>query len=117
MSENLFAEIIKQNVSEEAWNWIKERSALLAKDANAIQLNVAFTAVPRKVGKKMIEIPPEQARKIDGLLPGFSIQGWTTDRLSRIWLLMNLNSADKDNYIRMIENLFKAAEMNELVAL
>src|SRR5436853_6418727 len=30
---------------------------------------------------------------------------------------MNLSSADKDNYIRIIEHLFKAAEMNELVAL
>jgi hypothetical protein len=117
MIENLFAEIIKQNVSEDAWNWIKERSALLYKDANATQLNVTFTAMPRKIGKKVIEISTEHARKINAFLPGFSIQGWTTDRLSRVWLLMNLNGADKDNYIRMIENLFKAAEMNELVAL
>src|SRR3954447_22727600 len=117
MIENLFAEIIKQNVSEDAWNWVKERSALLNKDANATQLNVAFTAVSRKMEKKILEISPEQSKKIAALLPGFSIGGWTTDRLSRVWLLINLTSAAKENYIRMIEEFFKAAEMNELVAL
>jgi len=117
MIEDLFEEIIKQNVSEDAWNWIEERSALLNNDANATQLNIAFTAVPRKTGKKMIEISTEEASEIDAILPGFSILGWTIERLSRVWLLMNLSSADKDNYIRLIENLFKAAEMNELVAL
>src|SRR6476659_827749 len=112
MIEDLFEEIIKQNVSEDAWNWIEERSALLNEDANATQLNIAFTAVPRKTGKKMIEISTEEANEIDAILPGFSMLGWTIERLSRVWLLMNLSSADKDNYIRLIENLFKAAEMN-----
>ncbi len=117
MIERLFAEIIKQNASDDAWNWIKEKSLLLNNDANATQLNFAFTAVPRKMGKKIIEITADQEKNIDALLPGFSIHEWTIDRLSRVWLLMNLNSADKDNYIRIIENLFKAAEMNELIAL
>jgi hypothetical protein len=117
MIENLFAEIAKQNVSEDAWNWLEEKSALLNKDTNAIQLNAAFTAVPRKMGKQIIEISAEQAKKIDTLLTGFSFQGWTTDRLARVWLLINLNDTEKDDYIRKIENLFKAAEMNELVAL
>ena len=117
MIESLFAEIIKQNASEDAWSWIKEKSLLLNNGTNATQLNFAFTAVPRKMGKKIIEIMADQEKKIDALLPGFSIHAWTIDRLSRIWLLMNLNAADKDHYVKLIENLFKAAEMNELVAL
>ncbi|HEY6978210.1 MAG TPA: EboA domain-containing protein [Chitinophagaceae bacterium] len=117
MIGNLFEEIIKQNVSADGWNWLAEKVALVNKGVNAAQLNIAFATVPGKTGKKPIEISAMQEKKIDVLLPGFSIRGWTTDRLSRVWLLMNLNSADKDDYIRRIENLFKAAEMNELVAL
>src|SRR4051794_20296762 len=117
MIENLFGEIIKQSVNEDAWNWAKERSLLLHSNATATQLNTAFTVASRKLGKKTIKVTTEQEKKIDTFLPGFSIHGWTTDRLSRVWLLINLNSADKDNYIRIIENIFKAAEMNELVAL
>src|SRR4051794_34788502 len=109
MIENLFEEIIKQNLNEDAWSWLKERAALLTKkDPSATQLNIAFTTVPRKMGKKIIEISTEEAKEIDAILPGFSIRGWTIDRLSRVWLLMKLNSADRDNYKRWIEDLFKA---------
>jgi hypothetical protein len=118
MIRNLFAEIIKQNVNEDAWNWVKDKSSHLNREQNVALFNMAFTAVPRKMmGKKMIEISAGQEKKIGASLTGFSISGWTIDRLARVWLLMNLNSTDKDDYIRMIENLFKAAEMNELVAL
>src|SRR6266536_809208 len=113
MIERLFAEIIKQNASDDAWNWIKEKSLLLNNDANATQLNFAFTAVPRKMGKKIIEITADQEKNIDALLPGFSIHEWTIDRLSRVRLLMNLNSADKDNYIRIIENPFPSKYLDE----
>jgi hypothetical protein len=117
MIENLFAEIIRRNSDEDAWKWLKEKSLLLHQNSNATQLNIAFTAASRKMGKKLIEITDDEKKKINTSLYGFSVHNWATDRLSRVWLLMNLNSADKDNYIRIIENLFKAAEMNELVAL
>jgi hypothetical protein len=34
-----------------------------------------------------------------------------------VWLIMHLDVSDQDRYYRTIENLFLAAEMNELVAL
>jgi hypothetical protein len=111
MIEHVLADIIKQNSGEEQWTWIQEKSS------SSTQLNMAFAAVPRKMGKKMIEITPAQEGQIKALCPGFSIHGWTIDRLCRVWLLTQLNSDDKDNYIRIIEGLFTAAEMNELVAL
>ena len=39
------------------------------------------------------------------------------DRLCRVWLLLHINSSDKDKYFHTIENLFLAAEMHEQVAL
>jgi hypothetical protein len=111
MIERVLAEIIKQNSGEDQWNWIREKSS------SPTQLNVAFAAIPRKMGKKVIEITPTQERQIKTLCPGFSVHAWTIDRLCRVWLLTQLNSDDKDNYRRIIEGLFTAAEMNELVAL
>jgi len=111
--KNFLEEVIKQNASEDAWNWIREKSSLINNNSTAAQLSTAFTALPRKTGRKIIEITAEQKKE----LGGFSIDTWTIDRLGRVWLLMKLNSSDKDNYIKLIENLFKAAEMNELVAL
>jgi hypothetical protein len=116
MIEHLLAEIIKQNSSGDQWNWLQEKSSP-PKNATATQLNIAFTAVPRKTGKKIIEVTLDQERHIKTLLPGFSIHEWTIDRLCRVWLLAQLNADQKDSYIRIIEGLFLAAEMNELVAL
>jgi hypothetical protein len=116
MIEHLLAEIIKQNSSGDQWNWLQEKSSP-PKNATATQLNIAFTAVPRKTGKKIIEATLDQERHIKTLLPGFSIHEWTIDRLCRVWLLAQLNADQKDSYIRIIEGLFLAAEMNELVAL
>lgn len=117
MMQDLFEEVLQNNISEDAWIWLKERATLLSNDANAVQLNTAFTSVSRKTGKKVIETTAEQDKNIKELCPGFSLEGWTTDRLSRVYLLMKLNSTNKEHCIRIIEELFKAAEMNELVAL
>jgi hypothetical protein len=117
MIEDLFEGLIQKNTVEEGWIWLKERSSLLSQNANAIQLNIAFTAVPRKTGKKIIQTTVTLDANVKELCPGFSLAGWTVDRLSRVYLLMNLYNSNKEHYIRIIEELFKAAEMNELVAL
>jgi hypothetical protein len=115
--ESLLAGIIKQNVNDETWLWLEQRAGQLDANCNAGQLNATFAAVPRKTGKKVIDISKEQEQAINLKREGFLIRGWTIDRLTRVWLLLKLNSNDKDNYIRVIENIFLAAEMNELVAL
>lgn len=111
MIEHVLAEIIRQHADEDQWNWIREKSSF------PTQLNMTFSAIPRKMGKKAITVTPEQDSQIITLCPGFSVNGWTIDRLSRVWLLTQLNSEDKENYIKTIEALYSAAEMNELVAL
>ncbi|MFT4152781.1 EboA domain-containing protein [Parafilimonas sp.] len=117
MSGDIFEAIIKKNITGEAWAWLTEKSSLLSKDANAVQLNTAFTLLPRKTGKKIIQITEEQDKNIKKYCPGFLLRDWTADRLSRVYLLTKLNSRSKENFLRIMQELFKAAEMNELVAL
>ncbi len=70
---------------------------------------------PRKTGKKITELTAEEnkAARAEGLY----IDSWSIDRLSRVWLLMHLDSSGKEKYFGNIETLFSAGEMNELVAL
>jgi hypothetical protein len=117
MIHDLFEKIIEKNLNVEAWNWLMEKSSLLRKDANTVELNKAFTALPRKTGKKVVYVTADEMKNIEELCPGFSLKDWTIDRLSRMYLLMKLNSSNKEQYVKMIEELFKAAEMNELIAL
>jgi hypothetical protein len=80
-------------------------------------LNNTFALIPRKVGKAVICLEKEQVEAIKVIRSGLSIEGWSVDRLCRVYLLMKLDSSDQDVYFRLIDNLFLAAEMSELVAL
>lgn len=115
--KDLFTKIVEKNLPAEAYKWLREKAKQSAAPDGNYQLNLTFTAIPRKTGKEGLSIKKEDNDKLASLLPGFSLAHWTIDRLSRVWLLMQLESEDKEKYINRIENLFLQAEMNELVAL
>lgn len=106
-------EITRSNISSEAWNWFQEKLGL--QDESAI--NTAFSVMPRKTGKETVITTSAQEQVISGIKPGWSVKGWSADRLCRVCFLMHLDSADRDKYFKIIEGLFLAAEMTELVAL
>lgn len=106
-------EIARSNISTEAWIWLQEK----LDTAEASGINTAFSMMPRKTGKAIINIAPSQAEIIDEITEGYVLADWTADRLCRVCLLMHLDHADRDKYFRTVENLFLAAEMAELVAL
>ena len=110
----LFEEIIQQNVAPDAWSWLQQKAAPLQ---NTAQFNMAFATLPRKVGKAPIRLSEEQQQRLQALRPHMSLEGWTADRLCRVWLLLQLDATDKERYFKTVENLFLSAEMSELVAL
>lgn len=105
------ADVIQQNITPEAWQWLSQVNV-----NNHAEFNGAFAMMPRKTGKAIIQISAKQKEKLNGIRPGFTIDNWTADRLARVWLVIQPKTADKE-YFRLIENLFTAGEMNELVAL
>lgn len=113
----LLTHIIEKNVSPETFAWLTEMAAQSSGKHNSYQFNMTFTSIPRKTGKKEVMADVAALKSMDALLPGFTIQNWPIDRVSRVWLLMHLESSEKENYIKKIENIFPQAEMNELVAL
>lgn len=115
--KELLATIIEGNVSRDTYLWLLDKAALSSDKNSSFQLNLTFTSIPRKTGKNEVVLQESDIKKLQALLPGFSIQGWSIDRVARVWLLMQLETLNKENYIPRIENLFLQAEMNELVAL
>ena len=115
--KELLTIIIERNVNQDTYAWLRDKTVQSVDKNNNYQLNLSFTSIPRKTGKKEVVIEESDTKKINALLPGFSIRQWAIDRLCRVWLLMQLETDEKENYISRIENLFPQAEMNELVAL
>jgi hypothetical protein len=113
----VFAGILKDNVPTELFNWFDEKRELITNENSAAQLNLTFATVPRKTGRQPITVAEVQQDKLKQVHPAYQVNHWTIDRLARVWILLQVPSADKDNYFRKLEALFKTGEMNELVAL
>lgn len=111
----LLTKIIERNLNPDIYTWLVEKANQSASDN--YQLNLTFTALPRKTGKKEVVLNESDSKEISRLIPGYSIEGWAIDRLSRVWLLSHLETTDQKKYIERITNLFPQAEMNEQVAL
>jgi hypothetical protein len=109
-------EILHRNLKKEAWTWLTERSAQIG-SGNSSALFMAFTSAPRNTGKSLLLYDRADQDRIASIVPGFNLSGYTADRLTRVSLLLNWPDIEKELYLNTIKQLFKAAEMNELVAL
>lgn len=105
--QSILKVIIRANTTNEVMDWLDETRLL----------NTKFAMTPRKTGKGIITVTAEQAEQLAAIASGFAVDGWSIDRLVRVYLLISADKGDKDEYFRVIENLFLAAEMSELVAL
>ncbi|MES2827234.1 MAG: EboA domain-containing protein [Bacteroidota bacterium] len=115
--DRLFFDVLQKNISPDAIAWLTVKADLVRNEEKSTQLNLAFSHLPKQTGKAAVEITPAETLEISALLPGFSIEGWSADRLARVWLLMQVRETDKELYLKKISGLFDASEMNEQVAL
>jgi len=115
--DGLFTSIIHRHLSEQAEAWLQAKAAAVKTEQGSMQLNMAFAQVPRITTKAALQLKAEEVQEVDALIPGLSVTTWSIDQLSRVWLLMQVPDADQDSYLKKINGLFIAAEMNELVAL
>jgi hypothetical protein len=113
---NYLHQILQRSINQEALDWMADRTFQVI-DGKASDLYKAFTSAPRYVGKTIIEQTEQEKAGMNELLPGFSVESYTADRLARLILLLNWPAEDRENYLKTVGQLFKAAEMNELVAL
>jgi hypothetical protein len=115
--KKVFSDVIRYNVSIAVNGWLQENASQIQEEKNAAQLNLAFAAVPRKTGRQLIKVLAGEQDKLKQVHPRFDISDWTIDRLCRVWILLQVNSSEKETYFKKLVNLFKAAEMNEQIAL
>ncbi|MEJ7741015.1 MAG: EboA domain-containing protein [Chitinophagaceae bacterium] len=109
----LLGDLLKKNIPESGWNWLREKTLMLTSG----HLFTAFMTAPRFTGKSLLTPGKEELKEIHDIRNGFTVSGFTADRLARIWLLLHLPHEDKTAYLKTIHPLFQSAEMNELAAL
>ena len=100
----LLFERIKDYALPKELSWIEAKT-----NGNIQALQTAFVATPRFVTKTIIQ----STHSINNV----NINGWTLDRLVRVYLLTTLASSDQEIYTKTLDTLFETAENNEAVAL
>lgn len=92
--------------------WLEEK-----RRADPTGLLTAFVAAPRFVGRKPVPTDAAFDAQLAALVPGWSLDGYTLDRLARVYLLLQLPADDEAAYVRGLETLFSTADLGELTAL
>lgn len=110
-----FFKVIKSCVEPDALTWLVEQAGKIRSGMAGSELSRIFAQIPRYTSKIIIGHldkdqlgPPEDFR---------TYSGWTLESFCRVWMLLQLPANDKASYIKAVDALFNAAEMNELVAL
>lgn len=109
--------VLEENCSPEGYSWLKTESKTIRESGDIRKFNTAFVIIPRKTGKEPLLVSGEAEAELQKIRTGLVIREWSTDQLARVWLLLHLPSDDQNLYVSTIENLFRNAEMNELIAL
>ena len=115
--ERLIAAIIKKNISAENLHWLNQQALLIKQEETAAKLNMAFVFIHRKTGHNPVAVSAGDEQALINLVPGFSVNNWTIDRLCRLWILLQIPSDNQEVYCKKIEGLFSNADMNEQSAL
>jgi len=110
-------DLLQNATTPEAWQWLQQKAAFIQTETGASALNTAFAAVPRQTGTTVIQLSQKEKETFLNVQTTLNVEGWTLDRLARMWLLMQLDAGDAEKYVQKIEALFLSATVNELVAL
>ena len=117
MNKTLFYLLEQQPNSEKAADYLRQQANAFHTNPQTALFYRVFTALPRFVSKQPVEVPADMALALEQARPRFGVAGWTLDRLARVWWLLQLPIDDQTVYVNTISQLFKAGELNELVAL
>lgn len=108
---------LSQHVSKEGLTWLGEKREQIAGGAPERVFFTAFSAVPRYTGKKNLELTPQDLQAAEAIRAGWSPGHWSVEQAARTLLVLALPQDNAQKYLQILEQLFTAADVGELVAL
>ena len=55
-------DLLRKNLKPDAFTWLESQANSITQDKNVSKFNVAFVAMPRKTGKDLIQVSPEEEK-------------------------------------------------------
>lgn len=104
-------------IDETALEWLHARVAAGRVAGADSAFLIAWSSVPRRVGKAELALSEDDLEAVAAARPGFRPAHWTVDQVARTLLLLALPSDDAPAYCATLDRLFDDADIGELVAL
>jgi hypothetical protein len=116
-AEDLLYRWVSRQVNTDALNWLDKKRQQIGDGAAPFLFFTAFSAVPRYTGKKQIQPTVAELGLASNACKDWYPSNWSIDQASRTLLVLSLPSTDVDKYLRILNQVFAAADVRELVAL
>ncbi len=113
----LLKQFLTRNLTATSNEWLEKQYKRYKDTHKQAFFNLTFTAIPRFINKVEITISPGEQQALREMRTALDLSGWHSDRLARSWWLLQLPAEDEAVYVERVIALFRAAEMNEQVAL
>jgi hypothetical protein len=114
---NLLQSWLAARVSTEALNWLKTKYNEISTGAEVNIFYTAFSAAPRYTGKQDLNLTSEELKAALDVHKGCFPSNWSIDQVGRTLLVLSLPSSDEQRYLEILEQLFNAADVGELIVL
>ena len=99
-----------------AAGWVRDRQGSI-RLGDRKGLYLAFGMAPRKVGKSDLGLTDEELSTANAVRPGWNPRGWSVDQLTRSLFLLSLPTMEATELVTVLDQLFGAGEVGELVAM
>ncbi|HBN76621.1 MAG TPA: hypothetical protein DD473_12550 [Planctomycetaceae bacterium] len=114
--KNCLKSWITARCDEATNNWIDESCELIGQN-QLPQLYLRFGLVSRKVPKRNLELSADELSNAQTARTNWRPQDWSLNEAVRSLFVLSLPESDAAEYVKVLDRLFGAGEVSELVAL
>ena len=108
---------LADRMDAQALEWLDAKRTQISRAKGPSVFFMAFSAVPRFVGKADLPWSSEELERAETLRKSWTPRHWSCDQAARALLLLSLPVDDRERYLKTLNQLFQAADFAELVAL
>lgn len=107
---------LARQLSPEAQGWLEAQREKLQADPSDRQLYLSVSLAQRKVGKADLDLGAEDFEAAASVRAGWRPVGWSVDQAARLALALTIAAAAPERFPQRMEQLFRTADVGELVA-
>ena len=110
---DILTRILRARASSRGWHWFQAacRSTEIPVDLNRLLGNYAGASL--RLGKRALNLEPEETRRWSSLRPDLPIDHWGLDELGRAILLLKIAHLPPENYFDTVSECYRQGDSRE----